>query len=346
MKGRTALILLVLGVLVAGAGWFFGIGVQNDVVQQPPAQLAFPGLANKLADAAKVELQQSGKTVTLVRKGDDWGVAEKSDYPALPDKLHTLFVNLAELRLLEPRTANPELLDRLGLNDPKAAGSTAALVRVLDAKGAPIAELVVGHKRVSSDAGAGGQQVYVRRPSENQSWLADGALDVSTETSNWMGNDLTNIDRGRIASVEVTHRDSTLSFVAKDGKLTLTAPPPPVPPDQSKLDDVARALEFLSDTDVVPADKQPGKPVGTSVFKTKDGLTVTAKVTLQDKDPWVVLSAAGEGTAADEAKKLSKIFDGWAYQVGSWKLAALSPTLDDLKPPPKPETPPAPAAKP
>jgi hypothetical protein len=216
---------------------------------------------------------------------------------------------------------------------------------VLDAKGAAIAELIVGHKRVNPDSAAGGQQVYVRRPSENQSWLADGAIDISTDPSNWMGNDLTNIDRAKIASVEVTHPTSTLSFTGKDGKLALTAPADHPPLDQSKLDDVARALEFLSDSDVLPAAQQPGTPVGNSVFKTTDGLTITAKVTLKDKDPWVVLSAAGEGAAAEQAAKYGKIFDGWAYEVGSWKLAALSPTLDDLKaaPPPAPATAPPPA---
>ena len=340
MKSTTALLLLVIGVIVAGAGWYFGVRGQDTVAAAPAEQLAFPNLANKLADAAKVELQQGGKSLTLDRHGDVWGIAEKSNYPVLPDKLHTLFVNLAELRLAEPRTANPDLLDRLGLNDPKAPGSTAALVRVLDAKGAPIAELLVGHKRVSSETATGGQQVYVRRPTQDQSWLADGTLDVSTDPAAWMAHDLTNIDRAKIASVEVTHATASLAFTAKDGKLTLTAPPNPPPLDQSKLDDVARALEYLSSTDVLPADKQPGNLVGTSVFKTTDGLTITARVTLQDKDPWIVLAATGEGAAAEQAKTLSKLFDGWAYQVGNWKLAALAPTLDDLKPPP-----PAPAAK-
>jgi hypothetical protein len=75
------------------------------------------------------------------------------------------------------------------------------------------------------------------------------------------------------------------------------------------------------------------------VFHTADGLTVTAKVTKAGSDIWANLGATGEGAAADQAKSLSKMFDGWAYQIGNWKLAALVPTLDDLKP--APETKPA-----
>jgi hypothetical protein len=345
MKATTALLLLVIGVVVAAGGWYFGLRGDEVVTQQPTAQLAFPGLAGKLADASKVELQQGGASLTLERKGDVWGIADKSDYPALPDKLHTLFVNLAELRLVEPRTADPALLDRLGLADPKAPGSTAGLVQVFDSKGTVLAALLVGHRRVSARGGGGagsGGEVYVRRPNEEQSWLADGALDVTTAASSWMAHDLTNIDRAKIAAVEVTHPDATLSFTGKDGKLTLTSPADHPPLDESKLDDVARALEYLSSTDVVTADKQPGTPAGSAVFKTTDGLTVTAKVTVQDKEPWVALTAAGDGAAADQAKDLSKLFDGWAYQVGNWKLAALVPKLDDLKAPP----PAAPTAQP
>ena len=47
-------------------------------------------------------------------------------------------------------------------------------------------------------------------------------------------------------------------------------------------------------------------------------------------------SAAGKDQAAAEAATLSRLFDGWAYQVGDWKRTALAPTLADLAaPPPK-----------
>ena len=57
----------------------------------------------------------------------------KGGYPVRQDKVRELLVGLTELRLTEPRTANPDMLDRLGLDDPTREGSTATLLRVPDA---------------------------------------------------------------------------------------------------------------------------------------------------------------------------------------------------------------------
>ena len=104
------------------------------------ARLAFPGLAERLAGATRIELRRAGTTMTLARRDPEtWTLPEKDDYPVRSERIRELLVGLTELRLVERRTASPELFARLGVDDPEDKDSTAILVRVLDAAGVPIA---------------------------------------------------------------------------------------------------------------------------------------------------------------------------------------------------------------
>ena len=355
MKLRTAVLLLIAAIIVGFGGWY--LGRTPDTERVAAAQPAFPELGDKLANAAKIVILHDGATLELDRagtgQGGNWTIAQRDFYPALPDKVHALFVSLAELRLVEPRTSNPDQLGRLGLEDADKTGATSTLVRVTDAQVKPVAAILLGDAfkpgegAAQASAGSGTAQLYVRKPGETQSWLAEGQITANTDPSEWMTGDLSNISRDKITSVEVSHGDAKLSFARQDGKFALTAPADHPPLDQSKVDDVARGYEWLALTGVEKAADMKGDPLGASVFRTDDGLVLTATLVRNDKDIWAVFHAAGDGAAAAQAKTLSALFDGWAYKIGDWKVAALVPTLDDLKakPPEKPAVP-APTATP
>ena len=48
----------------------------------------FPDLAPKLQDAARVEIIHQGKTLAIAKNGNDWGLADRGNYPVQPTKLH------------------------------------------------------------------------------------------------------------------------------------------------------------------------------------------------------------------------------------------------------------------
>jgi hypothetical protein len=334
----------VRAVVVGLGGWWFGGAGGPPAQQLGDGRPAFPGLAGKLGDAQDVSIARGGKALTLQRHGDVWGIAQKGGYPAKPDKLHALLAGMADLRLLEPRTSEPGEYAALGVGDPKT-DKDALLVRVLGVNQAPIAQVIVGHQRTLANPGVGGaaDQVYVRVPDQAQSWLAQGKIDASTDAATWTGEDLTDIKAARMASVQVTHKDASgetvLDFAMKDGKLALVQPAEHPPLDDGKLKDVGQAFEYLIFMDVAKASDQPGTALGDAVFKTTDGLTLTAHVTKAADKVWARFGVQDGEKPTDEAKKLSTLFDGWAYQIGDWKLAALVPTLDQLKTPPPKEAP-------
>jgi hypothetical protein len=325
-KALLVLVLLAVGV---GAGAYLATRDQGDVGQTSRGRLAFADLPAQAESAQRIVLRQGDKSVTLARDGQGWGIVEKGNYPAEIEKLRALFAGLAELRLSEPRTGVSDEYARLGVEDPTKKGAGGTLIQIFGKQDTQILALIVGHRREARGASGGGE-LYVRVPTEAQSWLADGRLEASADVSSWFGHDLLNISRDRIKSVEVARDGGDLSFTVASGKASLVRPADHGALDPSKLDDVARGLEYLTLSDVTATAKQPGKVLADTVFQTKNGLGVTAHVTQDDKNTWVSLVFSGTGEAVAEAKSLTAAHGGWAFHVGDWKRAALAPELKDL----------------
>jgi Domain of unknown function (DUF4340) len=331
MTLRTLLLLVVLGVLAAAGGWYFGTATTpREQVAVDAGKLMFPDLAPKLRDAAKIEITSQGRTLAIERKGDAWGLADRGGYPVTDTKLRGMLTALTELRLVEPRTSEPEQYHRIGVADPDARDSKSSLLRVLDGAGKPMVSVIVGHRRVRTQAKVP-EQVYVRRPGEAQAWLAEGSLQADSDPQLWLDRDIMNIDHNRIARVVATRGDQTLEFTRQNGKFDLTRPAEHPKLEGYRVEDVSRALESLTLQDVQADDKPVGEAVGRGVFTTSDGLTVTASVFRGDKDIWARFTASGDDKAKAEAERLAARLAGWTYQLGSWKEKSLVPTLDDLK---------------
>jgi hypothetical protein len=335
MKIRTSLALVVVAVLALAAGWYFGVRLAPSSQSSVAAgTLVFPDLAPKLQAATRVEVQHQATTLVVAKDGDRWVLPDKGNYPIQQDKLAALLTGLTELRITEPRTSDPAQYSRLGVEDPKGPAATSNLLRVLDAAGKPIAELIVGHRRVRTQGNVP-ETVYIRRPGEAQSWLAEGSLSVDADPQLWIDRDIMSIDRAKVASVTVSRGDETLEIKPDGDKAVLAAPADHPKLDDYKLDDVLRGLDSLTLTDVKPAAQEPGAKIGSSVYTTTDGEKITATVfKMGDGDKaeiWAQFAATGDGASKADAAKLQARVAGWAYQLGNWKEAALVPTLDQLK---------------
>jgi hypothetical protein len=338
MRARAVGLLAGLGVLALAGGWYFGAATTpNERTSVAGGQLMFPDLTPKLKDAARVVVTYQGKETVIEKRPDGaWGIASMHDYPVQETKLRGVLTGLTELRLTEARTTDPAQFGRLGVDDPAASGSTADLLQVADGAGKPILAVIVGHRRVRTQANLP-DQIYVRRPGDNQSWLAEGSLQVDADPASWLDRDIMNIGHDRIAAVVVG--DKALEFGSVDGKFALTQPADHPKLTDYKVEDVGRGLETLT-LQAVKADADvTGDEAGHAVFTTSDGLAVTVKVFHLDKDVWARFSSAAvSDKAKPEADRLNARLAGWTYQVGSWKEKSLVPSIDDLKAePPAPD---------
>lgn len=347
MKPRNTLILAALAALLVAGGWFFGVRAnrfpaENEMVA---GRQAFPGIAPRLQNAAKIEMDHEGDAVVLERHGDVWGVAQYAGYPTPAAKVHDLLAGLAELRLTERRTADPEHYARLGVEEPGTKADS-TLVRVTDSAGKPLAALIVGHTRSSGQSSLP-DQVFVRIPGEAQSWLAEGRLPLETSALMWLDRDIVNIDHTKIARVVSDPGGQHIELIRDGDKLVMKQPAEHPPLDPAKLGDVERALEFLTLLRVQPAANpgsaglpgspsgagMPGKELGHGEFTTTDGLTLKVLVNQSGNETWARFGAAGNGAAKPEAERLEKKWVAWVYELGGWKEKVLVPSMDDLKAP-------------
>src|SRR4051794_30760590 len=100
MQRRT---LLILGGAAAASVAAALLLTPREVERQELSAggLAFPGLAEHLQDAARVEVVRPEARLVLLRQGDAWVLPEKANYPVRPEKLREVLVGLTELRLTE-----------------------------------------------------------------------------------------------------------------------------------------------------------------------------------------------------------------------------------------------------
>jgi len=246
MTPRSLSILVVVGAVALGGGWYFGSATKPaQQVAIDSGTLMFPNLAPRLKDAAKIEIVSQGKTTTLVLADGRWGLADRGGYPILDTKLRGMLTALTELRLLEPRTSDAEQLRRLGVEEPDAKDSKSSQLRLMDGSGKPILSIITGHRRVRAQAKVP-EQIYVRRPGEAQAWLAEGALQVDADPQLWLDRDVLNIDSKRIAGAVITRDGQTLTLARKDDKLDVTDPADHPPLDDYRVEDVGRAFEHVT----------------------------------------------------------------------------------------------------
>ena len=331
LLAAATLALVVLAVVAIATG-------DRGVSRAAPGEPALPGLAAELGDVTSVGIRRSALTLTFVREGDSWLVAEKGNYPAAAGKVRQIVLAMADLTLVEPKTQKADFYQRLEVDEPGTGKST--LVTLKDKSGTPLAELIIGKRRYDR-LGAGNDGVYVRKPGDSQAWLARGSLEFSEQLSSWLDRRILDIPQKRIAKVSLTQPDGTrlvITRAAPDAMFTVEdAPADAKFKSETTTGEPALALETLDLDDVKPQAELPvpDKDVVTGSFTTFDGLTVEVRVLDRDNTHWLALSAAGSGASEAEAKEIDAKTGSWTYAIPSYKATQLKMKLSDLLEPAK-----------
>ena len=327
----ATLVLVALAIVVLASG---DRGISRAARSEP----AFPALAAKLGDVASVTVSRNGTTMTLIRDGDSWLVAEKGNYRANAAKISQIVRAMADLTLVEPKTQKPDLYSRLEVEDP--GNGKSSLVAIKDKSGRAVAKAIVGKRRYDR-LGAGNDGVYLRKPGEAQAWLARGSLDPSGDPASWLDRHIIDISEKKIAQVTLTQADGSklvISRAAPDASFAVAdAPADTKFKSESTTSGPAAALETLDLDDVKPAGELPvpDKDVSTASFTTFDGLTVDLRLMERDKSNWIAISASGSGPGEAEAKKIDDKVAHWTYGIPGYKANLLKTKLADLIEPAK-----------
>ena len=277
MRGKALLILTLLTVVVVAAA-VIARKDKSDVAGA--GESLFPALLDNINDITTVVGVGGGETFTLVRQDGRWLVSEKYDFPADQDKARQLVLGTARLVRIESKTSNPDLYEKIGLDDVNAEASNAVQYSFKNASGNTLAEIIIGNSRLGR-ADPQSNEYFVREPAMAQTWLVQGKLPDAVGVIEWLDSSVLKIDRERVRQVKVQHPDGAHVTVSKRKPSQNTFDLHDVP-DGAELEskflisDLGRSLATLDMEDVIPASQSHVPDGGLEVeMTTFDGLRVT-----------------------------------------------------------------------
>ena len=284
------------------------IGQFATVARPVPAggELMFPGLSERINDAHVVTVTSKDGSVTVTRVSDGWVVRDKHDYPARFDKIKETLVALSELKTVESKTRNPTLYDRLRVEEPGAVEeSLSRLITVSDDRAAELARIIAGKTKY----GRGGltpNMIYVRKPGDEQTWLAEGEIDATSDPITWVQQLVVDIPTERVQRVTISHPDgerfefSKASLMANN--FTVVDLPAGEDVKSYKLDTIAGIVSSLNLSDLKPIDAfdENSRVAGSTEYRTFDGLVLTMTSRQADDAVWFTLQAGIDEAIAGE----------------------------------------------
>ena len=324
----------------------------------------FADLKPALGDIDEIRFSKGdGSRTTLKRGADGWSVVERN-YPADAVRVRELALNLAAMKVIEPKTSDPANYAKLGVEPADSPTGTSTLV-----------ELVAGKKTWSLLVGksAGGRAVYVRKPDDKTSALAEPSVSVDPDQKRWVDRQITDLAGADVHDIAVTPATGPAYLLtrARRGDADLVLSPIPKgrkPATSMSLDGQGEVLAAFNFDDVHPVDASAPAATDRAVWRTFDGQVLEFAGHRSGDKAFVTVSAhrdpalaarfsepapaakpadakpAEVKPAAKTAERLAARANGVQYEIPSYKYDALFKPVEELLE--KPPAPPAKATKP
>jgi hypothetical protein len=318
--------------------------------------LLFPELFEQLSEVDNIQFASGEGEFTLYREGEDWFIREHYNYPANFDEVKRMLIDLSEAELLERKTDNPDEHYILGVEgaDPEVPGGESLKISLRD-EDDQVAGLILGQPREITTQ-AGPKQFYVRRDGEQESWLAEGYLQINPVMLNWIQAEIINLARERIARVEITQPNGDSAVIINTGAKDKFGTPEDGEQTIFKYPqlgyDIAGSLHQMRMEDVKPlAEFSRGDAeVVTATFTTFDGLVITTQSSFIDGYYFTTMSADFDASAIqpapkeiqeldvtkkpeavkEEVAKLNQRLSPWVYQVSGFVGTNLMRARSDI----------------
>ncbi|MDH5587770.1 MAG: DUF4340 domain-containing protein [Nitrospirota bacterium] len=295
MKSKT--IGLLAGITIVGIMLAVFVNREPSPTIPQSGQLLFPDFMNVINDVKEIVIETKEQTVTLVRGENAWGVKEKSSYRANVEKVKQALVGMGDLHIHEPKTKNPELYERLGLQDSNQEGSLSKTVTVKTADNSEVAKLVVGNQKPAK-GNPRMSDIYVRKPGDPQTWLVIGNMPLETVPGEWLDKEVTALTTKRVRQVTITHPNGDTLHLSKAKPEDLDFLMDSIPAgfkvsSQFNVNNVVGTLVQLELEDVKPQSEIDfsAKPGVSAVLETFDGLRLHVHTTKHNETVFAKFSA-------------------------------------------------------
>ncbi|MGB0909034.1 MAG: DUF4340 domain-containing protein, partial [Nitrospirales bacterium] len=281
MKPKALMMLAGITLVAIIGAAFLGQERQNTSVHG--SGLVFPDLMNHINEIVELTIETKKGTVTLAQQHDSWMIKEKGGYAADLEKIKPVLIGMAELRIREPKTQNPDLYEKLGLQDKDVEGSSSTLITLKTEDDKAVASVLLGNQRPAKGT-PNVSEMYIRKPEDPQTWLVTGKLPIEKVPGEWLNKKLLTIASKRVQRVQVTHADGVALTVYKDTPDALDFKVGDVPKgskvsSQFNVNNVATSLAQLQIEDVKKQDEIEfsSKSGVQAILETFDGLRLTVE---------------------------------------------------------------------
>ncbi len=196
--------------------------------------------------------------------------------------------------------------------------------------------MLIGQTQGTPDA-LGRTSMYVRKPNENQSWLARGYLVPQAGIAAWLDKAAVVIGRDRVKGAVVDPAEGPSYTLSRDTKEMPDFKMTDLPRGrelsfEGSPDGVAGSIVGFVYEDVAKADQINFTGAPQTVFNTFDGLNVTVQVASQGH------GALGDRLRAEatnpmvqaEADSINARNRGWAYRIDEFKANQITATRETL----------------
>lgn len=327
LAGVTLVSVVLAGIVYASSNRY----APGRVEGQPLAA----DLRARINTASAIEIVQGDKKLTLERSGDQWKLKERAGYPALAEKARALVIALSTADTVEPKTASKDRYALLDLQDPTSKDAKSRGVKVLDDKGKPLADVIVGKSKPEA-FGSGRSGFYVRTVSGPQTWLATGDPKASAEVRDWVQTGIFTTVTDKITRVTIEHPGETPLVIEKgtekDQKFKLAAMPEGKKLKQGvTIDQIPQGFSSIDIEDVRKIEATPtGDKVSVLTLESEGGPKVTFRLNKDGDASWLSFNATGEGDAKKQADEINAKAAGWEFKIPNWKADAISKRAADL----------------
>jgi hypothetical protein len=374
MNRKQLILLVVLAVVVGGAGWYVYSKRQAGYERGAEANTLLKGVpANAINDVAQITIRQGSNEVNLARAADGWTVKERGNYPANFETISEVLKKFWDIKVTRQVEVGPSRLPTLKLT--KDAGT---LVDLKDDKGKSIATLTLGLQATGESGGEspfGGGSFpsgrYVMRGDDVKTvaLVGDPLSNVEPKPEDWLNKNWFKVEKAK--SVAVTSKEATNSWKltreTETGEWKLADAKAGEVADSSKTSGLNWLLSSPSFNDVLVSAKNTNDAT-TATIETFDGLTYTLKIARAEGENYTLnMNVAGnfpkERTPGKDEKKEDKekldkefadkrkgfeeklknekTFEKWTYLVSNFTVDALlkprKEFLAEKKEEPKPE---------
>jgi hypothetical protein len=294
MKGKHLILLLLTVALVGAAGYVLqkenraawsesgGGGVGAKVIEFP------------INDVAQVTIKNAGGEVSLVKKGDEWTVAQRADYPASFEQVSDLIRKLWDLKTVQDVKVGKSQFERLELVQPgTGAGVAGTLAEFKDKDGKTLGAVLLGKKYMKkSEGGFGGPDSpgfaagrYVMPANGAKVSLVSESLDeIDPKPERWLKKDFIKVENPTNIVLEGTSEPQrwTLSRENATSDWKLEGAKEDEKLDNAKVSGFATLFASANFNDVLAPDAKPeetglDKPA-TAVITTTDKFTYSLKI--------------------------------------------------------------------